>query len=221
MLTKYSAPEPAKLVLLEGRNIYTFEELEAVYRSRLSTIGMCSEALFYRNGLQHKKKLEFFARFLGQVGRIEEFAVLEIGCGYGALLEHFSPGPRYLGIDLVPEFVAEAKRRFPEREFVVGNLLELENPSFDLSIIAGVLSSVPEPVKMLEAALHASKCGVLFDVTLAERLPREFQDLNRWSVSEVQAIASGCAELILCDPGASWVLFFARNCDRRDKSHSR
>src|SRR5437899_1011153 len=140
------------MVTLAGNQIETFHELEALYRARIPELGMSSELLFYKNHEQHQKKLSAFSRLLSGIDKIQELSLLEIGCGYGALLEVFNPGPQYVGLDLVPEFIAEARQRYPERKFLLGNVLENADVSFDLCVLAGVLSSVPEPVPMLEHA---------------------------------------------------------------------
>lgn len=44
--------------------------------------------------------------------------VLELACGGGNLAPAF-PAKRYLGIDLMPDRIAEAKKEFPEHEFRV------------------------------------------------------------------------------------------------------
>jgi SAM-dependent methyltransferase len=200
------------MVTLDGKEVQTFVELEALYRSRIPAFGMSSELLFYRSPEQHQKKLTAFARLLQAIDGVEGLSVLEIGCGYGALLDVFSPGPYYLGLDLVPEFVIEARKRYPDRNFQVGDILESVYASFDLCILAGVLSSVPDPTPMLERALQLATYGVVFDVTLHGRLPVDFLDLNRWTVDELLGITAGCGyrQLNLSDSTASWVLCLAR-----------
>lgn len=68
--------------------------------------------------------------------------VLDVGCGTGALLEHFPDGVHYVGVDVSPEYVAAARRRYGQRgEFVCADVTEAEPPGgpFDLAITYGVL----------------------------------------------------------------------------------
>ena len=58
-----------------------------------------------------------------------------------------------------------------------------------------------------EAAKRASK-GILFDVTIDERLPEEFTDLSRWSKQEVLRFSQQLnLELTdIYDIGETWVI---------------
>lgn len=76
----------------------------------------------------------------------QSFSVLDVGCGLGQLIpilanrypEHKIT--RFLGVDLVEEFIAESKLRFPQHEFESKNFLELNTlEKFDLVLAAGVL----------------------------------------------------------------------------------
>ena len=53
-----------------------------------------------------------------------EMRVLDVGCGPGTNAAHFC-GMQYTGIDINPEYIANAQRRFPGR-FLVG---DVTNPS--------------------------------------------------------------------------------------------
>lgn len=44
--------------------------------------------------------------------------VLDLGCGAGSLANCFGREIQYLGVDLVPEFVEEATRNYPDRTFL-------------------------------------------------------------------------------------------------------
>ena len=87
----------------------------------------------------------------------------------------------------------------------------MAGPPFDLCILPGVLSSVPQPAMVLEKSLRQAKLGVLFDITLHGRLHADFADLNRWTLDEVVALTCECGfeHLTLRDQSASWVLCFA------------
>lgn len=76
--------------------------------------------------------------------------ILEIGCGsgYGAyLLYKFNP-KSYLGIDLMPEQIALAKRRsLPKAEFIVHDATDLRiipDKTKDVIVIFGILHHIPE-----------------------------------------------------------------------------
>lgn len=52
--------------------------------------------------------------------------VLDAGCGYGRASEWFSP-LYYLGVDFSPDFIEEAKNRYPNHSF---HVQDLKNMSF-------------------------------------------------------------------------------------------
>ena len=74
--------------------------------------------------------------------------VLEVGSGTGGELAWLrklgASTSRLVGVDLLPDRVAEAKRSFPELEFRIGNAEQLTFPdaSFDLVLAITVFSSI-------------------------------------------------------------------------------
>jgi ubiquinone/menaquinone biosynthesis C-methylase UbiE len=75
--------------------------------------------------------------------------VLDVGCGSGRFLDwlwSWGASPTYLyGIDLLPERIAAAQKRHPERQYTVGSAHELPYPdgSFDLVNASLLFSSLP------------------------------------------------------------------------------
>ncbi|MBN1947657.1 MAG: methyltransferase domain-containing protein [Bradymonadales bacterium] len=71
-------------------------------------------------------------------------SVLDVGCGLGALYGYLRDTDRlgpYLGIDLLPEMVDQARREFPEARFEMVDLLDLEaTERFDLVVCSGSLN---------------------------------------------------------------------------------
>ncbi len=70
------------------------------------------------------------------LGRIVDLAgphpVVEVGCGPGHVTAFLAgAGADASGIDLAPEMVAEARRRFPQGEYAVGDLRQLMRPADD------------------------------------------------------------------------------------------
>jgi SAM-dependent methyltransferase len=73
-----------------------------------------------RAGMEVKLPLEWFREKGREVGTLR---VADVGCGTGLQVELFArEGVRsVLGLDKSPEMIAEARRRYPEREFVVAD----------------------------------------------------------------------------------------------------
>lgn len=74
--------------------------------------------------------------------------VLEVGCNTGDLLAtwtRFGGAPdRLHGVDLLPDRIAEARRRYPDLHWHVGNAESLDFPdaTFDVVVLATVVSSI-------------------------------------------------------------------------------
>lgn len=185
-------------------------ELKALYRARICKHGFSAETMFYRTDAQHKHKLAAVAQAIRSTEDWPRKLLLDVGCGYGALLEHVQVR-RYLGIDIVPEFLEEAKRRNPTHEFCLASARETEAESFDTCVLAGVLSGVPSPQDLILQTFRIARERVIFDVTLADRVPYEFGDLNRWSLDEVETVAhhAGYTLTSKTDFGHSWLVLEA------------
>lgn len=117
------------------------EAIRAYYRALASHYEdwMCRWPYYYQ------RKLELLQRLLPQPGR-----VLEIGCGLGQNLAGLNP--EYgLGIDLCPEMVEAARRRYPAEqypklEFRCLSALDcgqLEGP-FDTILLANSVTEIPD-----------------------------------------------------------------------------
>ena len=99
---------------------------------------------------------------------VKEKDVLEIGCGNGFggyLLNQLGP-KSYVGLDVMEEQVAIARRRYPQFQYLVQdatNLSQFANATKDVVIIFGVLHHIPEWRKTLDEIARVLKAdGQLF-----------------------------------------------------------
>ncbi|NDK09518.1 class I SAM-dependent methyltransferase [Candidatus Gracilibacteria bacterium] len=79
-----------------------------------------------RNNMKWEEIIYFFSNLKNKP------SILDVGCGSGRLLEqyygYFKLYPvEYVGIDLSSELIGEARSSFPDFDFRVGNMLELES----------------------------------------------------------------------------------------------
>lgn len=97
---------------------------------------------------QDARDLSFFKGLTNRLSFNGSVSVLDIGCGKGEFVSFFLeryPNTRlepYLGIDIVPEFLDLAQRRYPEFEFKQENFLSPgfgRGEKFELVIALGVL----------------------------------------------------------------------------------
>lgn len=72
------------------------------------------------------------------VNPYHKISILDAGCGLGDLLDVLPTNASYTGVDIAPEFIKYARRKYFNRqaEFLVGDIFELDFPdrSFDLVI---------------------------------------------------------------------------------------
>jgi len=82
--------------------------------------------------------------------------VLDLGCGNGRLYEVFKDmSIQYTGVDNSAGLIEEAKKKWPENEFVVADALDLpfENGKFDVVFMIAILHHLPSKelrLKVLE-----------------------------------------------------------------------
>jgi ubiquinone/menaquinone biosynthesis C-methylase UbiE len=81
----------------------------------------------------------------------EEAHVLDVGCGVGHLVGNL---PSAVGLDASPHMISEAKRRYPDRTFHVGNATDLSlfpKESFSTVVCVGyTLYYMPEKLAFFE-----------------------------------------------------------------------
>ncbi len=104
----------------------------------------------------------------------EKFSVLDVGCGFGDLLEFLNKkgcSVEYTGIDILPDFIDEAKKSWPEAEFISGDFLEMEfDKKFDYVLCSGTLNVLladsPAWTREMIAKMAACASGALaFNMT--------------------------------------------------------
>lgn len=95
--------------------------------------------------LDDRSQTQRFAA-LAEVGDLSGGSVLDVGCGHGNLkgyLDQRFHGFSYIGIDQMPEFIAEARSLYGQRPncyFSLADFTALELPRADYVFASGVLS---------------------------------------------------------------------------------
>lgn len=138
------------------------KSLIASYQKRLRRYGASPRALKWRNkGAAHQR----YRHLTGELN-FEGKSVLDVGCGFGDVIwfiqrraENFD----YTGIDIVPEFIKEARKRYPEYKFVAGDYFaEPLESDFDIVLCSGALNSnVPNNTGIVEDNMAWRKEAIL------------------------------------------------------------
>lgn len=88
---------------------------------------------------RHRAILSVFA------GPLRDANILDVGCGYGRLLDLLPASWRgnYLGIDLSPNMVDKAKELHPDKAFVCANT-QVFSPKRDVAILISVRKMIQD-----------------------------------------------------------------------------
>ena len=104
--------------------------------------------------------------------------VIDIGCGYGWLLDYFDSAQRVCGSDISEHASEVAQKRSPNREFKVADIqngVAFED-KFDLVLAINVIEHLPNPEAGIKGICEALKPG---GITLVH-LPTINNALNKW-----------------------------------------
>lgn len=149
------------------------------------------------------QRLRFEA--LCHIGDMSGCKVLDLGCGYGDLkpfLDQRFTDVAYLGIDHMPEFIDEARRRhghLPRTGFVQADILNVVLPQVDYVLASGAMSyrsrNALYPYNLIRQMWEAATRGIAFNLLDAN----VFEATHVLCGQEPQTILAFCRTL---DPAA-------------------
>ncbi|MBX3616322.1 class I SAM-dependent methyltransferase [Nitrosomonas sp.] len=136
------------------------------------------EALGWRSA--DSQRLRF--QTLMKVGNLNGAKILDIGCGYGdlkAFLDLHFPDFEYTGIDQMPEFIAEARKRYDgyaRTNFFQTDFITAELPPVDYVIASGVLGYRCKNenfyTDMIGKLYHSAGIALAFNMLNKSRFPQ-------------------------------------------------
>jgi SAM-dependent methyltransferase len=117
------------------------EQKKRSYQNRFKKYGVDAKSLSWaRKGAAHQRFRQIWAEI-----DFNNKSVLDIGCGFGELGKFLTKryeGVDYLGVDIVPEFIAEGKKLYPNLKLEVRDVLgEPMDKKFDVVVASGVINS--------------------------------------------------------------------------------
>lgn len=109
--------------------------------------------------------------------------VLDVGCGYGWLLDAFEGARSLSGIDIAHHAIEQASNRMPQRYFKQANL---QDPipfthSFDLILAINVIEHLSDPEAGITSIANATKAGGIIIV----HLPTITNWFTEWGYSKL------------------------------------
>ncbi len=183
-------------VVLNGKQIQSHEELETIYRERLKTYGTGYQTFLYSQESFYVERLAYASKILHATIHPQD-TILDVGCGTGNLVP-FLPACKYTGLDLVDEFIEEARRRFPEFSFRCDDVIHEHAASYDWMVMIGLTGGVLAPEALIEHVWQHAKKGIIIDFVDSHKDKQD--DRNTYSMG-------ACTDLFL-DLGAQQIAVY-------------
>ena len=161
----------------------------------------------HRVGYEDKLQQVLYLEILTAIEIPSTATVLDVGCGYGDLYAYLlARGYKghYVGIDLMPHFIEQARGRFPEARFVLGDMISAELEPCDYALASGPFDYHTPNIEMrwqqtIHRMFELARCGIAWNGLTA--IPPGRTDL--WS-QPLPRVLGLCADLspyysIRCD----------------------
>jgi len=135
----------------------------------------------------HYHKNVIFPKLIPLLGIDKKSSLLDLACGNGVLSGQLPKETRYVGVDISPSLINEAKKLYRERTFHVGDItapLPVKD-TFTHAVILLALQNLEDPVQAFRnCAKHLEKGGTLAIVLNHPcfRIPRQ----SEWGVDEAK-----------------------------------
>lgn len=142
-------------ILPPGSEERSQEQVASFFRLHLQLHGPNWRGLGWQSQRSQRRRFEI----LSEVGPLANTRVLDIGCGVGDLYKYLMQQRipvTYTGFDILPEMVAHARRRHPEAQFEVRDVLQGLGPErFDYVLCSGAFNvNFGRNVAAVQQVLH-------------------------------------------------------------------
>ncbi len=112
-----------------------------IYRQKFKEFGVSPQALQWKSkGAAHQRFRQFWAEI-----DFDNKNVLDVGCGFGEMgnfLTKRYKNVKYKGVDIMPEFIENGKKKYPQLDLEIDDYFGHPKPeSFDVVLCSGALNS--------------------------------------------------------------------------------
>ena len=138
------------------------------YQSSLQKHGVDVRALHWSSLASQELRFEVLLGLIGEP--IEALSIADAGCGFGDLYTFMKKKPRsYVGLDVMPQMVQEARKRTGCRVLHV-NILKDTLPKADYYICSGAMNILSrfETHLFIRRCVEHSQKGFIFNILLGE-----------------------------------------------------
>ncbi len=159
-------------------NIFEKAKIIQFHKERLKTGRTDLNKLGWRSPESQQKRFEI----LLSAGDLEGKTILDLGCGYGDLKNFIDAkynDVKYIGVDMLPEFVNDAAKRFTYDQnacFILGDFSGMELPEADYVFACGALcycSKDPDYYyKMIRKMYAVAKYAIVFNMLDDQVFPK-------------------------------------------------
>jgi trans-aconitate methyltransferase len=144
---------------------------------------------------------------LASVADLSNHVIMDMGCGLGDLKAHLDSRYQnfvYLGIDILPEYIAEASHRFAHKNdthFITADFTQDGLPEVDYVLACGSLNYQTDNLlfiyRTIEKMYACARKGVAFNLLNEETFPSTtiIKSYNKYEVLSYCLRLANCAEL--------------------------
>ena len=182
-----------------GKKYMKKQQVISMYNKRLENYGTIPESVGWKDlETQYLR----FHELIVNLDLDETKTILDLGCGYGSLLDFFKKNKikilekNYFGVDFSEKMIQEAQSKFPKAEFICSDFFEISLKKFDYVICSGGLNikiNKQDPYQNLEKFIATffpiSKVALSFNL-IHDLVDYKEKNLNYYHLPKVVELIS-------------------------------
>jgi len=171
----------------------TSQKIKKLYQDKYKIYGVSPRSLFWHEkGAAHQRFRQIWAEI-----NFNNKSVLDVGCGFGEMAKFLKKryeNVSYTGVDIVPEFISEAKNFHPDCEFIETDYFQ--NPmeaKFDVVMASGTINSNVENnlefrKNAVKIMFEHTKKALVFNMLGAHPQPINKKESNVWYADSLEIL---------------------------------